>query len=242
MPAAILPPPPITSEDIDRAAARTSFNPLTKEIFEFPPQSSLPPLDGLAAAAAAGLIELDWPHIVNAIYGPQNGLPWHCNRRRSRQFERCRPGDRAEAVAWYIVPEGPTRAGWAACKDHLPKELPARHWYSVAPGVGNGNAQSAIKILSVRQAERRRIANWRSRNGGDDFAAYYQARLDIAQPWFHARLKMLNGGIDHIAAPPESLPPPVSAAEGVDIPPDIPPVQRTMAQSLRRRIAALTGV
>ena len=224
-----LPPPPITRDDIDRAAARTSYNPLTQEIFEFPPESSLPLLDGLDAAAAALLIELDWANIVNAIYGPQNGLPWHCNRPRSR-FESCRPGDRAEAVAWYIVPERPGRAAWASCQAHLPAELPARHWYSVAQGVGNGNAQAAIKILSVMQAERRRIASWRVAPGGDEFAAYYQARLDIARPAFNARLTRLNGGKSHIAGPPESLPPlnddydssMLWLARGEDRPPAVP--------------------
>ena len=267
MPTATLPPPPITQADRARADARQSWDEINQRMVRFAPQSSLPALDGVGAADAALLIETDWPYIVNGLYGPP-ALPALCNRRRGGRHNRCRPGDREQVVAWYIIPESPARASWAACKEHLPAELPARHWYSVAPGVGNTRAQAAMKMLLMMQEERRRIARHNASPGGDEFAAYYLARLDIAKPFYHARLTQLNGGAYHIAAPPDSLPPlppddafdgsllwlargddrpqpvPVAAAAelaDVDIP-VIPPVQRTMAQSLRRRMAALTGV
>ena len=230
MPTATLPPPPITQADRARADARAVWNEVTQRMVYFTPQSSLPALDGVGAADAALLIEQDWPHIVNMIYA-EPALPRLCNRRRS-QFNRCRPGDRDEAVAWYIIPERPERASWASCQAHLPAELPARHWYSVAPGVGNTRAQAAIKILSMMQEERRRIARHCASPGGDEFAAYYQARLDIAKPHFHARLTLLNGGAYHIPEPPASLPPlpPDDAfdgsllwlARGEDRPPPVP--------------------
>ena len=205
MPTATLPPPPITQADRARADARQSWDEINQRMVVFDPVSSLPPLDNLAAADAALLIETDWTHIINMIYA-EPALPRLCNRRRS-QFNRCRPGDRDEAVAWYICPERPERASWASCQAHSPAELPARHWYSVAPREGNTRAQSAIKILSMMQEERRRIARHNASPGGDEFAAYYQARLDIAKPHFHARLTLLNGGAYHIPEPPASLPP-----------------------------------
>ena len=89
-----------------------------------------------------------------------------------------------------------------------------------------------MKILLMMKEERRRIARYNASPGGDEFAAYYQARLDIAKPYFHARLTQLNGGALHLAEPPASLPPlpPDDAfdssmlwlARGDDAPPPVP--------------------
>lgn len=235
---ATLPPPPITAEDIARAEARTSYNPITREIFEFPAQSSLPRLDGLTAMQAAELIERDWPIPASAIYGPPQ-LPALCNRPKQRMFDLCSPGSREPATAWYIVPEGNGVCGWAACDDHLP-ELPAKHWYKYQRGAGNLHAQEAMRTYTIIGMERRRIRRWENVNGGGEFAAYHQARLDIAMP---AMMGMLarRAGLDFDAYAPKPLPElpppvPVAAAEqaGVDILPD----NRTAQLSIAARIRA----
>lgn len=244
---ATLPPPPITADDIERAAARTSYNPITREIFEFPAQSSLPRLDGLTAADAAGLIEQDRDIIASGIIGPPL-LPlrcYPCRQRRSRN-------DAGElATRWYIIPENPGRAALARCAACAPPG-PARHWYG--NGRDNLNAQAAVKILSMMQAERRGIRP----HIGDDVGRYYQARLDIARPHFYARLTLLNGGAYHIPEPPAALPPlndgyddtllwlargdsppppvPVAAAEQAGV--DDLPGNRTAPASIASRIRA----
>ena len=222
-----LPPPPITQADRARAEARQSWDAINHRMIHFAPVSSLPALDGLAAADAAQFLEQDWPHIVNAIYGPQNGLSALCTRPRNALFERCSPGSRELAVAWYIVPEGGGKVGWASCQYHLPQGLPARHWYSVAPGMGNLNAQAAVKTYSVIAAERRRIARLRRETGGGQSAAYYQARLNIALPDMLGLLAR-RSGLEFDAYLPKPMPelPPLRRYD--DAPP--PPVPTAAAE------------
>ena len=228
MPTATLPPPPITQADRARAEARQSWDELNQRMVVFDPVSSLPPLDNLDGADAARLIEQDWPYIIHEIYGPHNGLSTLCTRPRKRQFERCHPGSRELAVAWYIVPEGSGKVGWASCQEHLPAELPARHWYQAAPGQGNTRAQAAIKSYSVISAERRRIARRRRENGGDEFAAYYQARLDIALPYMLGLLASRSGQpLDAYLPKPMPELPPLRRYD--DAPPPVPAAAAELA-------------
>ena len=234
---ATLPPPPITADDIERARNRTSYNPITNEVFEFAPISARPILDGLTAMQAAELLEADWPIPAAMIYQPYA----ECNRRRQRQFERCRPGSRDFATAWYIVPEGNGVVGWAACDAHQP-ELPAPHWYRYQAGLGNVHAQAAMRTYTIIGMERRRIRQWQRSNGGDEFAAYHQARLDIAMP---AMLGMLarRAGLPFDAYAPKPLPElpppavPVADGAGVDRVADSPHAPRPPSIAARIRAA-----
>ena len=238
--AATLPPPPITADDIERAAARTSYNPITREIFEFPAQSSLPRLDGISAARAAELIEDDYPYAPRIAGYKQ--LMQYCTMPRLG-WERCRPNQREEAIAWQVIPEQPERAAQAACAMHLPA-LPAMHWYKYQGGVGNGNGNAAAAIFTygIIAGERRRIARFERQNGGAESAAYYQARLDIAMPYMLGMLARRAGlPFDAYQLPeqPDDSPPPLAvpaaAAEqaGVDIPPDNRPAPPSIAARIR---------
>ena len=236
---ATLPPPPITADDIERAAARTSYNPITREIFEFPAQSSLPRLDGISAARAAELIEDDHPYAPRIAGYKQ--LMQYCTMPRLG-WERCRPNQREQAVAWQVIPEQPERAAQAACEFHLPP-LPAPHWYKYQGGYagnGNGNAAAAIFTYGIIAGERRRIARFERQNGGAESAAYYQGRLDIAMPYMLGILAR-RAGLPFDAYAPKPLPEqpgaaPAAAAEQAGV--DDLPGNRTGPQSIASRIRA----